>query len=231
MDKTSLGMEFKEFSTKKTLSSELVGRISSIIHQSIVAHGDARILLSGGSTPKFVYELLAIESIDWSKVYVGLVDERYVASDSEYSNERLLFTCFERADQFHVIPMVYSVEDEQQNLIEASEAYSLFMERTDYVLLGMGDDGHTASLFPSDEASEISLTNNQIDLVSTKAPAFPFQRISCSKEMIVQSSFVDLLIVGENKHVVLNGKESHLPIFTIIDQANQLIVFYTSDKS
>jgi 6-phosphogluconolactonase len=81
-------MKIKNFDNLNLLENSLVQKISLCISDSIKKFGDARILLSGGSTPINLYSLLSKENVDWGKVKLGLVDERFVDQKSEYSNER-----------------------------------------------------------------------------------------------------------------------------------------------
>ena len=81
-------MNIKNFENINTLESTLVKKISLCVSDAIKKYGDARILLSGGSTPINLYSLLSKENVDWGKVKIGLVDERFVDQKSEYSNER-----------------------------------------------------------------------------------------------------------------------------------------------
>ena len=79
-------MNIKNFENINTLESTLVKKISLCVSDAIKKYGDARILLSGGSTPINLYSLLSKENVDWGKVKIGLVDERFVDQKSEYSN-------------------------------------------------------------------------------------------------------------------------------------------------
>ena len=225
-------MNLKTFPNKKQLAGDLVGRIKRIISNCISEFGDARVLLSGGSTPQFIYELLAKEDLDWNKVYIGLVDEIFVAVDSQFSNERLIRQCLSNVSNANlkIIGMVYMPDDENKNLSMAQKSYQIFAERIDYVLLGMGEDGHTASLFPNDSNSLGSLNSNSIELLITHAPTHPTQRISCSKQMLLNATYIDLLILGQKKFSVL--EKSHvnvLPISYFTEKQNETTTFYTQE--
>ncbi len=223
-------MILKRFNNKPDLEKDLVSRIQLILKSAILKYGDARILLSGGSTPEFIYEALSQLPIDWSKVIVGLVDERFVHQESEFSNARMIANCFENASGFALIPMVTRLNDGIENLKEVNNTYKIFQERIDYCLLGMGEDGHTASLFPGDEASEKSLCGNEIDIIQTMAPMAPEERISCSKEMLTRAQFVDLLILGEKKlKIFQNAKDNHLPIATIMNQTTNGVTYFSEN--
>lgn len=221
-------MKTHEFQHKQALETALVDRIENIIQEAISTHGHAHVLLSGGSTPAFLYRSLSERPIEWEKVKIGLVDDRFVPSDDQFSNFRLLNECFSKAEDVTLIPMVFHTNDEEENRISAQIAYDPFLKRIDYLLLGMGEDGHTASLFPGNRSSEQSLSNDRVELVCTEAPVHPTRRLSCSKEMIIQSKHLDLLIVGEKKKEVLtHALSTNLPIAIIANESEKLNVFYT----
>ena len=98
--------------------------------------------------------------------------------------------------------MVYDDLDEIINLELAQKAYEK-LERLDAVILGMGDDGHTASIFPNDPESEIAVNTQEL-IVSTKAPNFPTNRITCSLKFLQGAKRTFLFFTGENKLKVLN---------------------------
>lgn len=218
-------MKTKHFKHITALEETLCATMETAINQAIEEFGDARILLSGGNTPKNLYSKLAQSAIDWTKVKIGLVDDRNVDLSSEYSNERMLRETFGKQYQNkpHIIGMV-----EPTNSIQTINAnYSDFFERIDYTLLGMGTDGHTASLFPDDPPSEESLRNTKKEIIFTKAPNFPFERISCSRELIISSQQIGLMIIGENKLTVLEeAEEQGLPIGYFTHACPQLITYY-----
>lgn len=221
-------MSFNTFNNENELILEVSERITACIKESIATYDDARILLSGGSTPGPVYAHLSSLDLDWKKVHIGLVDERFVPSDNEFSNERLLFETLikDRAKGAQFTGMVYDPSDRIKNLSTAISSYAPFMERTDFVLLGMGGDGHTASLFPGDPASEADLENSTLGLINTNAPTHPTDRISCSKSLLLQAKHIALMIKGAQKREVLKNTSSHLPIHTLMAEQTAIETYY-----
>lgn len=221
-------MSFNTFNNENELILEVSERISACIKESIATHGDARILLSGGSTPGPVYTHLSSLDLDWKKVHIGLVDERFVPSDNEFSNERLLFETLikDRAKNAQFTGMVYDPTDRAKNLSTAISSYAPFIERTDFALLGMGGDGHTASLFPGDSASEADLENSFVGLINTNAPTHPTDRISCSKSLLLQAKHIALMIKGAKKREVFENTSSHLPIHSLMAERTAIETYY-----
>ena len=217
---------FKDISA---LEEGITHAITEHIRKSIELNGSAHILLSGGTTPLVVYARLAKEEIEWDKVWIGLVDERYVPLDHPKNNERALREAFGEAvcNQVHFIGMVHDDHDAEHNLSVVSSEYQRFMERTDFVLLGMGKDGHFASLFPNDSASELDLRSESVQVLCTAAPDFPNHRITCSKGMLKQAKEVVLMITGTEKETIFNdNKETGLPVGYLQREFGQLNVFY-----
>lgn len=196
----------KQFDSKQELEKELATAIAHELKKAIKEYGNARLLLSGGSTPANLYNLLSGAQIDWSNVLVGLVDERFVPISHTGSNEALLIKTIQQneARDVRIVSMVADASNEAANLIQVNKAYQPFIERTDVVVLGMGEDGHTASLFPGDEQSEALLNGTANGIFSTIAPVDPTNRITCSKELLLNAPALFLMIVGENKLTVYN---------------------------
>jgi 6-phosphogluconolactonase len=196
----------KQFDSKQELEKELATAIANELKKAIKEFGNARLLLSGGSTPANLYNLLSGAQIDWSNVLIGLVDERFVPIAHPGSNEALLIKTIQQneARDVRIVSMVPDPTNEATNLVQVNESYQPFMERTDVVVLGMGEDGHTASLFPGDEQSEALLNGTANGVFSTIAPVDPTNRITCSKELLLNAPALFLMIVGENKLTVYN---------------------------
>ncbi len=222
-------MTIKKFDSKIELEITLVAAIVSEISAAIELHGDARILVSGGGTPLPLYRLLSAANVEWSKVKIGLVDERFVPMESEFNNGSQIQQAFSNAAAKYAtfIGMVQNSDDLVGNVELVNKNYKLFFDRTDFTLLGMGEDGHTASLFPNDPESEAILVSDTLGIFSTKAPNYPFQRITCSKQMLLNSTALVLFIVGEKKLEKLNNSTTaHLPISSFLENVPNLEVYY-----
>lgn len=202
------------FESKLELEKRLSSDIAQYLTAAISKNGKATILLSGGSTPGGVYRMLSETDLDWSKVIIGLVDERYVGPENDYSNHLLLKnTLLQNMAQGAVfIPMVSNLSDYVQNQQEIEAAYRIFTE-PDVCLLGMGPDGHTASVFPNDPASQNALQNTTGNIYNTNAPAHPTQRITCSANLLCRSKHLLLMLTGEQKlEVFEQAQKLKLPI-------------------
>jgi 6-phosphogluconolactonase len=223
-------MKIKNFDNLNLLENSLVQKISLCISDAIKKHGDARILLSGGSTPINLYSLLSQEKINWGKVKVGLVDERFVDPKSDFSNEsHIKNNLLKNSAKTTVLTtMVCCIDNELLNLEMVNNSYSCFIDRTDFTLLGMGNDGHTASIFPKDMESDNLMKSLDVGIYSTKAPNYPFNRITCSKELIAKSNAIVLFFTGEHKlNVLKNSSMTNLPISYFVKNYKEMEIYYT----
>jgi 6-phosphogluconolactonase len=226
-------MNMVQFKTCKELENQLASQIAAKLELGIKKNGKAHLLVSGGTSPIGMFHLLSLKPIDWEHVTIGLVDERFVSKESDASNERLVKEnlMINEAHKASFVSMIYSIENEIENLAIANSYYKLFHHSVDVCVLGMGEDGHTASLFPNDKASELNLLSDSLDLVSTLSPNNPHQRISCSKTLILNSDFIYVMLLGETKKVVLQqAYAKKLPIALFTEAENKVVEIYYSEK-
>lgn len=200
-----------------TLSHEAAQYVVRIASESIVTHGRFTIALSGGTTPRTLYGLLGSEpyrgQIDWALVHIFWSDERCVPPDSPDSNyhmahEVLLSQIPIPAQQVHRMPA------DQPNRNAASQEYSVEMQHTfgtnsvpsfDLIQLGMGPEGHTASLFPH----QASLHEQQHLVIPVSVPKPPPDRLTFTPPVLNAARNVLFLVTGADKadalHAVLEG--------------------------
>ena len=203
----------QQFENMELLEAELLTQIEHILKTQISSEGKAKILLSGGNTPKKLYAKLSKTDIDWEKVIVGLVDERFVKKDSDLSNEKMIRNTLiqNKASHAQLIGMLYE-DSYTKNLSIAKEKYKDLRE-ADILLLGMGDDGHTASLFPNDPSSDKAAIEIDANLSNTNAPVEPIKRITLNKSFINESKNLFLMFSGQNKGLVFEKSiENGYPI-------------------
>lgn len=205
------------FDTKTALEFALAERIAAILSETLALKGQASMLLSGGSTPKQLYQQLSNFDIDWSNVHIGLVDERFVDQENAASNEKLIRTnlMIGKAAQAKFHSMVFDASDYEQNLTLALPENELF-RTTDVILLGMGDDGHTASLFPGDVRSEEATFSNEL-MANTTAPNEPTRRLTFCGPILQQGKHIFLMITGAKKlEVLAESQDKKYPIHHFI---------------
>ena len=227
---------FKEFESNTQLAKNLASDISLKLQNSIDEKGIATLLLSGGNTPKlFLQELSKIE-IDWKNVSVGLVDERWIDSSLEDSNAHLLKEnlLINSAKEAKFIGMYLDGIEAKDAEKKCSELYKEEFENIDVLVLGMGADAHTASLFPNneklDEAFDLENKNFCININPTTAP---YSRMSLTLSAILSAKNIILHIEGEKKlevyNDILKSDDFHkYPINSVLKQNKKDIEVYFS---
>ena len=223
MDYKIMERSMRLHTSKEELEDALLHDIKLVISEDIIKFGKAKLLLSGGSTPSGLYRKLSSTQLDWSKVIVGLVDERFVKNSSDFSNEKLVKTCFliNEAKNATFIPMIFSADNEALNLLRTNESYAVFNDAS-VIILGMGEDGHTASLFPNDSDSNKAMDSEQ-NIFFTNSPSNPRRRITCTPKLLLSSKNIFLMLTGENKKEVLfSAAKNKLPISHFIGSITEI---------
>ena len=192
-------MEWNETGEGERWSAAAAGDIAGALVDALSRQPRARLLLSGGSTPAPVYARLAAADLEWSRVDIGLVDERWVPPGDEHSNTRLLREHLLRdraaAARFEAF--------EGDTLESAVQHANLRDAAADIVVLGMGGDGHVASLFPGMRGLAQALASVQpyVAVDASGCPgagAWP-RRISLTPAGLAPASTRLLLIRAEEK--------------------------------
>lgn len=212
------------FATGAQAAADLSARIAHILSDAIAARGIATIAVSGGRSPRPVLEALAKEPLDWTKLIVTLVDERWVDAANADSNARLVHETLLQgpAAQARFVPMKTQAADAYAGQADVETAFAALPWPLDIVLLGMGDDGHTASLFP--EARELGEgLSTTARTIAVTPPAAPHQRLSLTARAILDSRHIFLQIAGAEKRAVYaralnDGPVEDLPIRLALHQ-------------
>lgn len=193
------------FPNLNSLSDHAAVSIAERIRRTVEQQGRFSIALAGGNTPKGLYERLAsgfANTVPWSKVYVFWGDERYVPRDDPRSNYRMArLALLDHVNippaNVHIVPTSLASADE--TAIEYEKMLHHYFAPGnpvfDLILLGMGTDGHTASLFPNAPA----LREKRRWVVSVIAPADPPVRISMTLPVLLQAKVIQFLIAGQDK--------------------------------
>ena len=225
------------FTDKTKLELELAEEISQKLDLELKNKGEANLLVSGGSTPKKLYEILSNKKIDWKNVSIGLIDERFVATNTEESNELLIKNTLlkNKAADAKFIGLIFNLNDYKENLNITISKHKPFYKSITCSILGMGSDGHTASLFPNFEEvyTDDSIYGDKM-IINTKATSEPSKRISYTKAKILSSKHLFLYFNGKEKLDVFNSAKENKnasirPISAFIHQnINTLNVFYST---
>jgi len=225
-----------------SLAEYLSGKIALQIGESIVERGLAILALSGGSTPKPLFKALARHKIEWSKVLITLVDERWVDESHELSNAAFMqrYLLSDLPSDIRFVPLYQAAASAEESMPIVLKEYcqatnsSITEPRAfDVVVLGLGGDGHTASFFPdADNIAELVNFNSPHALLSCDSPSTRVARITWSLPMLLNTHFLALHFTGKSKQAVFEkaaagGEVAELPIrAAIFQQHTQLNVYY-----
>jgi 6-phosphogluconolactonase len=227
-------IERRSFADKPTLAKELAEAVADRIRTAIAERGIAAIAVSGGSTPgKFFQSLGKTKDIDWEKVIVTLVDERWVDETSDRSNALLVNEKMLQgpAAVARFFPL-YSGGDEPDaaGVAKTNALLSELPARFAAVVLGMGSDGHTASFFPGGDTLDAALTGAGPAL-SLRAPGAGEPRITLTLPRLLETDGLYLHIEGEEKAEVLDkalgdGPTEDMPIRAVLRSGHAVNVYW-----
>lgn len=224
---------FHHFDHATKLHTMLASRIIEDLSQAIAIKGSASLLLSGGSTPIPLLEELSAIRFAWEKVYIGLVDERWIAPSHKDSNECMIkeYLLQNEARSAHFVGM-YCEHERDQCTKHVAEAYARLFP-CDVIVLGMGTDGHTASLFPFNPKLDEAFERDSSDyLVMLTPDSAPYERMSITMKAMVEAEHIYLHIEGNKKYKVyqeaLENEDSYeMPIRAVLhDKTLGCEVFY-----
>jgi 6-phosphogluconolactonase len=195
--------EWRTFTDREALDNSLAAHVVSKLALGIAARGTAYLVVSGGSTPVDLFSLLSASNLDWKNVVVLLADERCVPVDHQDRNERLVREVLltGQAEQAQFLSLMPTPDDATVN-IEGLSSFLSSLPRFDVVLLGMGEDGHTASLFPCASALKDGLTTDESALI-TRPKTASHARVSMSRRRLQAADHGVIHITGEQKKTVL----------------------------
>jgi 6-phosphogluconolactonase len=189
------------FNSQEEINQAAVSRILQVADEAIEKYGSFMIVLAGGSTPKAIYQLLREQQADWANWHVFHNDDRCLPVDHDERNSKMarevwLNHVMIPGDQLHDIPA-------ELGNVEGAKAYTKTLSgvRTfDLVILGLGEDGHTASLFPG------QAVDNSADAVPVfNSPKPPSDRVTISQNRLNDAHNVLFLVTGAGKQEAVDN--------------------------
>jgi 6-phosphogluconolactonase len=185
-----------------TLARELALQMAAALRAAIAARGLASLVVSGGRSPVKLFERLRTQTLDWSRVCVALADERWVDATDSASNEKLVRDVLlkDGAAAASFSGLKNSAPTPDLGAAAAWETFAPVPRPFDLVVLGMGDDGHTASLFPHSPNLEFALDPAAAPgCIGLWSPTMPHARLSLNLAALLDSRRIIVLISGESK--------------------------------
>lgn len=222
-----MSLQQSKFATAQQLNNSFARRITQLLSAGIEENGRASLVVSGGRTPAQLFEKLSRASLPWEKVDVSLADERWVEPEDGASNEKMLRATLlkNKAAVANFVGLKTAHSDATEALGQCTENLAQMHSPFDVLILGMGEDGHTASLFPCSEQIKQGLDlesgNAYIAVQPTSAPN---QRMSLTLPALLNSKKIFLHLTGQKKKDVLEqafagDDELAMPIRAVLNNA------------
>jgi 6-phosphogluconolactonase len=227
------------FEQRNHLFTTLAAECQDFISESLSKQGSATLLVSGGTTPAPLYNALSKMELAWKKVKVALVDERWVSPDHEASNEGLIkrTLLINNAKAATFTGMKTNSNSASRGHSETEANYNALPQPFTVAIVGMGNDGHTASLFPYADglATALKPSNEQLTVAIKAKPSAvtgPLtERMSLTLAGLMKCDRIIILITGEDKLAVFDqamkpGPVEEMPIRAILHQEQVPVELY-----
>lgn len=216
--------EFIEYPDREMLAMHLADRLASDLRAALKHEDRVALSVPGGTSPGPVFDTLCAADLDWERVDVLLNDERWVPEDHERSNTRLLRQrlLVDRAAKGRYLPLYAPHPEPDDALAELAKPIEAVLPLA-VLLLGMGADRHTASLFPGADRLTDALAHDAPTLLPMRAPGAPEPRITLSAPVLDGALRKHVLIFGAEKRAALEGAKGlpveEAPINAVLDEA------------
>ncbi|WP_339114523.1 6-phosphogluconolactonase [Thioclava sp. GXIMD2076] len=205
-------MEFKTYPDRELLMVSLADQIASQLRAALAQEGRATLSVPGGTTPGPIFDILSEIDLDWANVAVVLNDERWVPVSSPRSNTALISQRLltNRAAKARLLPLYMNADTPEERLDALSDNLRPNLPIS-VLLLGMGADMHTASLFPGADRLEEALSDDAPELMALRAEAAGEPRITMTARVLKDAMHTHVLITGEEKKKAIEAAQN-LPI-------------------
>ncbi len=217
-------MTFEEYPDRDLLALHLADRLASELGSALRHNERALFAVTGGTSPGPVFDALSAVKLDWDRVDIVLTDERWVPESSERSNTRLVRERLlqNRASAANLVPLVADTEAPEEAIEALADGLRPHLP-IDVLVLGMGEDMHTASLFPGGDRLEDALSPRAPELMAMRAPDVPEPRVTLTAPVLKGAMATHLLITGQGKRAALKKAQGlsprEAPIAALLDEA------------
>lgn len=233
-DATMTNADWRAFSTREQVADALARDVAEALRSAIADRGAAVLAVSGGSTPGLFFDTLAGQPLEWAKIVVTLVDERFVPPSSDRSNEKLVRQrlLVGEAAAATFVPLWSDAPDVDDAAARADAVLRLCFAAPDALVLGMGTDAHTASFFPdADDLDALTDPAQPRRVMPVRTAAGGEPRLTLTMPQIANAGFLALHIEGDEKRAVLadalaGAAHSRAPIARVFDTARQIKVYW-----
>lgn len=217
-------MELIEYPDRELMMLALADRLTADLAHALRTQERVTLSVPGGTTPGPIFDILAAQDLEWDRVAVVLNDERWVPEDSPRSNTALLKRrlLVSKAAKARLIPLYAEAPAPEDKLAEL-EAGLVPHLPISVLLLGMGADMHTASLFPGADQLELALSESAPPLLAMRAEGAGEPRVTLTAPVLRAAMAIHLVITGAEKRAAVE-RASHLsemqaPVACVLGQA------------
>lgn len=219
-------MILQRFQNAGQAAQALAEQVVLALRNGLTLRGAASLAVPGGRTPLPLFHALRDAELDWSRIGISLTDERWVSEDHPASNAALVRRelLAEKAAPARFYPLYNATATASEAATAVWSSLAPLPRPFDAVVLGMGDDGHFASLFPRDPGLAAALDHNAAPVcVATRAPVEPAERISLNLAALLQTRRLFLFITGTQKRDLLlaaarRSADAPLPVASLLSQ-------------
>lgn len=223
------------FTDSHALAAAFSETLAGKLGEGIAERGSALLALSGGSTPKELFAVLSLAELDWARVTVTLVDERWAPETDSRSNAGMLKSLLlqHRAAAARFVPLYNDAATVEDGLASTRKLTRELALPFDAVVLGTGDDGHTASFFPGGDHLRQALDLEGSErIITMRAPGAGEARITWTLSALLQTRALYVHIQGEEKRRVLAdaqlglGEAANYPVRAVLQQTRTPLSVY-----
>lgn len=217
-------MNIIEYPDREMMMIDLADQLAGDLNTALMTHDRATFSVPGGTTPGPVFDTLSAVNLHWDRISVVLNDERWVPESSPRSNTRLLKQrlLIDKAADANLLPLYAPTGSPEESLDELSQMIAPHLPIS-VLLLGMGADMHTASLFPGADNLEAALGRHAPPLMAMRADGAGEPRITLTAPVLSGALAIHLLITGKEKRAALQTARhltpSEAPVRLILDTA------------
>jgi 6-phosphogluconolactonase len=224
-------IERRFYNSMHELSAAFADFAASILRDALMQNNNASLVVPGGQTPRDYLPALARQALPWERVYITLSDERWVETQADASNERLVrsYLLKDKAEKAHFIGLKTPHTHPSEALVTVHERLCQLPRPFNLTVLGLGEDGHIASLFPG-------MTPDQDTpyLCQAAEPPFaPSSRISLTLPVLASSCHIALVVTSIAKRQLLNRLINHpdplIPFVQLVQQCQSPITIFETN--
>jgi 6-phosphogluconolactonase len=217
-------VRLREWPDGAALVAALVQQVAGRLKEDLARQDQVALVVSGGQSPVPFFQALSAQALEWSRVAITLADERWVPPDDADSNEALVRAHLLKgpAAVARMVPFWNGAESPEAAVPEVGLALAALPRPFSEVILGMGEDGHVASLFPGAAELQKGLETGA-QILAVHPPSAPHARLSLSLQALLDSRDIVLLISGPGKRATLEralgkGPVEDLPVRAVLRQ-------------